>query len=423
MKSYRAIKKLCKRYHLTLMNTIMKKIILFVVASLIFVSHYAQVNFSARIFTPKGKPIEVFLNPIVMIVESEDTARYMFDTTTIVHFENILIGSRCYFTCFDIAPNLLYYSDIFTLDSNMYVDSLVMQEQRRENGYDDFFTWKEKDSVVDQLQKDINGYDTIWYFFPDSTTKNYSLRDEVNCFRLARFYYKDWMNPFPSWRKWSNAADSAYKYSLYVYNNYPKFYYLYYPLKQLAKYLDIDFVEYPPKAPEGVKYISQPDMPNQWWKDTTLNLFQLWQDYEEENEHKAYFFERAEEASICCPLAEDGTIRLLRISPMDATYIWRIQNGYLYYKLLSCRDSHLIKEEKLLLSSSVLDSIGSFIRAFNSKTRSLEDEGLITSTDPNSYFLEYIVDGKYYYCTTTGDIVPKELEDVIEFIESLKGLF
>ena len=54
-----------------------------------------------------------------MRVESEDTIRYLSDTTVIVHFEDIPIGLWCYFKCNDISPYVYYYSDIFILDSSM----------------------------------------------------------------------------------------------------------------------------------------------------------------------------------------------------------------------------------------------------------------------------------------------------------------
>ena len=97
----------------------MKRIIMLVAAMLVYLSHYAQVDFSARVFKPDGKPIVMFLEPSFMRVESEDTIRYLSDTTVIVHFEDIPIGSRCYFECHIIGTDVLYYSDIFTLDSSM----------------------------------------------------------------------------------------------------------------------------------------------------------------------------------------------------------------------------------------------------------------------------------------------------------------
>lgn len=384
-----------------------------VAAMLVCLEHYAQVDFSARVFKPDGKPIVMFLEPSFMRVESEDTIRYLSDTTVIVHFEDIPIGSRCYFECHTIGTDVLYYSDIFTLDSNMYVDSMVMREQRVKHGYDDVFTWKELDSVVEQLPKDIDGYDTIWDNF---------LHDEVNCYRLARFYYNDWMNPFPSWRKWSSAADSAYKYCLYAYNNYPELYYLYYPLKQLACYLGVGFDRPQPQGPKGAKYLPQPEMPNSWWTDTAMNVFSLWEEYENDNEYRQDIFDKSREKTICCPPANDGTVRLQKLSPLDGIYTWRIQDGYLYYKIVSSRKSLLVKDDKVKLSQPVMDSLALLIDAFRSVPRTLDDHGL-RSIDGPTYWLEYVVGGEYYHCTTTGYCVPKDLDDIIEFIERLKNLF
>lgn len=81
-----------------------------------------------------------------------------------------------------------------------------------------------------------------------------------------------------------------------------------------------------------------------------------------------------------------------------------------------------MKDDKVKLSQPVMDSLALLIDAFRSVSCTLDDYGL-RSIDGPTYWLEYVVGGKYYHCTTTGYCVPKDLDDIIEFIERLKNLF
>ena len=307
----------------------------------------------------------------------------------------------------------------FSLDSNMYIDSLVLKACPKD--WDLFASKVEKDSImkcrVDTILYDIHRNDSLRKVKPSKYDYNIN-----NYPHLIRYYYNDWINHFPSWRKWSSAADSAYKYCLYAYNNYQELYYLYYPLKQLACYLGVGFDRPQPQGPKGAKYLPQPEMPNSWWTDTAMNVFSLWEEYENDNEYRQDIFDKSREKTICCPPANDGTVRLQKLSPLDGIYTWRIQDGYLYYKIVSSRKSLLVKDDKVKLSQPVMDSLALLIDAFRSVPRTLDDYGL-RSIDGSTYWLEYVVGGKYYHCTTTGYCVPKDLDDIIEFIERLKNLF
>ena len=214
-----------------------KHILIFAIILAVYLSSNAQVNFSARVFAPNGKQLNDCF-AFSLKVKCEDTVRYHHwsDTSTIAHFENIPIGSRCYFRYNAYHRNENFDLPVFTITSNMHIDSLVVKSCPKDEGW--FWSKAKKDSILHsnavKWTSDIKGYDTLWF---DSIRNDYYIdKRNPNYLSLARLYYNDWMQPFSSWRTWQHSADSAYKYCLYAYKKYP---YLYYPLRQLAHHLGI----------------------------------------------------------------------------------------------------------------------------------------------------------------------------------------
>ena len=389
----------------------MKRIIMLVAAMLVYLSHYAQVDFSARVFKPDGNLIGLGSAPLAMLVDSEDTVRYSsIDSCSIVHFDNIPIGSRCRIFYRTRKSIVDYDYAGFSLDSNMYIDSLVLKACPKD--WDFFASKVEKDSImkcrVDTILYDIHRNDSLRKVKPSKYDYNIN-----NYPHLIRYYYNDWINHFPSWRTWPSAVDSAYKYCLEAYNKYPYLYYLYYPLKQLSAYLGVEFDKLPPYDTIAVKYFPLPEMPSRWWADTTLNVLNIWEEYEDDNKSFKYYLCRGEN-SLCYPLANDGTVRLFCTGPFGgAIYIYRIQDDSLYYWEIN-RSTKRLEKSVVLLPSSEIDNARVLIGAFHSAPRRTDDCNNLVP-DACTYYLEYVVDGKYYcYSTTTGKET-KELKNIMQF--------
>lgn len=108
-------------------NAMRKHILIFAVILVTSLASKAQVNFSARVFDPTGKQLyDCFC--FSLRVECEDTIRFhnWCDTSTITHFNNIPIGSRCHFIYSELGGKMYDYP-VFTINSDMYIDSMVLK--------------------------------------------------------------------------------------------------------------------------------------------------------------------------------------------------------------------------------------------------------------------------------------------------------
>ena len=182
---------------------------------------HGQVTFRARIFLPGGYSASGMLSSPQMIVEGEDTARYMprpalIDTTDgTVCFTGIARGARCYLSLHDIGFSYDY--PVFTINEDMTVDSLVLHQM---NSRARAYCWNRAkgDSAlraeVEPLSVNPMARDTLWY----DEGRSYLIDDEPHALELARLYYADWTFPIPSWRTFPHAADSAYRYALMAYD-------------------------------------------------------------------------------------------------------------------------------------------------------------------------------------------------------------
>ena len=399
--------------------TVMRKhILIFAAILVVCLSSNAQVNFSARAFTPSGKQLDDYFS-FSLKVECEDTVRYHHwsDTATIAHFENIPIGSRCYFRYNDYFGTKSFDFPIFTINSDIHIDSLVLTPCPKDYGW--FWSKAKKDSILHsnaaKWTANIKGYDTLWY---DSVSNKYFInKNNPYCLHIARLYYNDWMEPFPSWQTWQHSADSAYKYCLYAYKKYP---YLYYPLRQLAHHLGIEFNGKKPKEPNKKTFIPQPTMMEEWWKDTTDNLLYMWKKHADNNSYyKKHCLEKAREKSLCYPVGDNGIVRLIIMNPLGGNSIYRIQNGKLYFKHLRIYKPKLLINDSYELTPMELDSIALLVDAFSRLPRTNDDRGLYV-IDGSTYLLEYIIDGKYYYYETSSGAEPKELEDITDAMYNLE---
>ncbi|MBR3487838.1 MAG: hypothetical protein IKH33_00825, partial [Bacteroidales bacterium] len=210
-----------------------------------------------------------------------------------------------------------------------------------------------------------------------------------------------------------HAADSAYRYLLHAYKQHP---FLYYPLRQVAQHLGKPLKAKPPKGPDKHTYLPQPEMPNHWWTDTTVDLFTPWEEHDWENTYaRDHTLGKAHEKSLCYPLAADGTMRYLENNPFSGVAIYRIENGRLYYFRLGGRGWKLTDEESYALTAEELDSISNAVVAFQRSGRPDDERGLYV-IDGSTFVLEYVTDGHYHRYTTSSGAVPPQLEAIIELL-------
>ena len=387
-----------------------KHILIFSAILTVCLSSNAQVNFSARVFDPNGERLyDCFC--FYLSVECEDTIRFhnWCDTSTIIHFDNIPIGSRCHFVYNEVGEKMCDYP-VFTINSDMYIDSMVLKQYLRCRV--DFPT--KVDSTLAVWTKNIDGYDTLWY---DSLFNKFFIdKDNPHYLKLARLYYNDWMFPFPSRRRWQHSADSAYKYCLYAYKNHR---YFYYPLRQLAHHQGIEFSGKAPKESNEDIFILQPTMSEEWWKDSTTNLLYLWEKHSDDNSYYKKFMKKAKEKSLCYSMGNNGIVRLIIMNPLGGNWIYRIQNGKLYFKYLRIYKPKLMINDSYELTPMESDSIALLVDAFSRLPRTNDDSGIYV-IDGSTYLLEYTIDGKYYYYKTSSGAVPKELEDIIDAMYNLE---
>lgn len=380
----------------------------------------AQVSLSARVFYPNGEPVYDKEHEFIyeedycryyLKVDGEDTLRSCCPADTI-RFENIPVGACCQL----FYKDFFYYfpSDYYTLDSDEFVEVTMRDIPNPYSPYYFFSSKAKKDSVfienVAQWSLNANGYDTIWFDDdylderePDS--QKYWLAREPNSLKLARLYYSDWINPISSWRTFQHSADSAYKYCQLAYKKYD---FLYYPLRQLAHFLGEEPKLKKPKEPNRKTYVKRPTMPDEWWKDTKLDLFLLWEDYGDESRYLGSILKGAKELSLCYPTAPEGVVRFVESAPLGANIVWRLQDGKMYCKDLSVYNYKIRQREIFDLTPAELDSLTKLIEEFHQLGRpDIEKSYIEKEIDGADFWLEYVVDGQYKcYSTCAGSYHP-----------------
>ena len=160
-------------------------------------------------------------------------------------------------------------------------------------------------------------------------------------------------------------------------------------------------------------------MPEEWWKDTTADLFTPWEQHDWENTYaNDYTLGKARERSLCYPLAAEGTMRYMESSPFGGVMICRVEDGRLYVKHSGGRDRRLTNEESYVLTADELDSVSNAVADFHRTGRPNDESGLYV-IDGSTFVLEYIFDGRYYRYTTSSGAVPPQLEAIWELLRSV----
>ena len=389
----------------------MKKWIL--VAALLFSSRavFAQVSFSARVHLPLA------VAPLFSLtVDGEDTVRYCRpDSTSTIRFDNIAIGSRCHLQLIELG--LWFDYPVFTITADTHIDSLVMEMQKKSmSKYEDvFWTKVQKDTTLRnraaRWTRDVYGWDTIRFESGDWIV------GEPHSLKLARLYYADWIAPLSLWRTWPQAADSAYRYCLLASEEHP---FLYYPLRQLAQHLGKTLVANPPGEPDRHTYFPQPEMPDGWWSDTTVDLFTPWEQHENENAcARKYTLGNAGEESLCYPLADDGTVRYVVSDPMGITTVYRVEGGQIHrIAIYGWSDNVRIEREYYSLTAGELDSVAMAVADFQRAGRPADERGIYV-IDGADFHLEYIVDGRYHCYFTSDGAVPPQFDALMKLLRRI----
>lgn len=385
----------------------------------------AQVTFSARVFKPSGEMIAPSFMGFRLLVDGEDTVRYWRDTTIsclfnptgIIRFENIPIGGRCLLNYQDCCENYDYHFS--SLNEDLFIDSLVLHRIPVKEDFDVYWNWNRatKDSIMQSWANkwacDVDGYDTIW-FESDTLGKKefYVDEDEPHSLQLARLYYEDWIFPLVTWHTFSHAADSAYKYCLRAYHKAP---FLYYPLRQLARYLGVELQINAPDSPDSMTFLQLPDMADSGLNDTTVNLFSLGEEHNRNERFLKYTLGNAKEKSLCYPLAADGTMRYLAYSPLGGSHIYTVRNSSFVYKRYNHWDT-LMRSVHYYLTADELDSIMSIINAFHRAGRPDNESGCYAFVDGSDFMLEYVINGRHRTYFTSDGTIPPQLISLDELL-------
>lgn len=383
-----------------------------------------QVTFRARIFLPGGYSASGMLGGPQMIVEGEDTARYMprpvhIDTTDgTVCFTGIARGARCYLSLHEIGLGSYDYP-VFTINEDMTVDSLVLRQM---NGRTRAYCWNRAkgDSTlraeVEFLSINPMARDTHWY----DEGRSYIIDDEPHALKLAKLYYADWFFPVSSWRTYPHAADSAYRYALMTYDR-EKTPWLYPAICQLHRHLGL----------QGEPKIRKPKQPKVMYRplpyneallnDTTVDLMSLMERRQWLDDFLHEVLPEFGEPSLCCPMAEEGTLRYMVWSPWGYVNVLRIQGRRIYVNKASGWPTDKMKLEasdEFDLSDSQLAEVRRLMDVF--LNAHLPDD--MTGTyvlDGGEYMLEYIHKGEFHTFRASDGGEPKEFVALTTYLWGL----
>ena len=333
-----------------------------------------QVTFKARVFLPGGHLASGYYHPH-LIVEGEDTARYMprhvdekLDTIDgTVCFTGIARGARCYLQMPVIVVGNYDYP-VFTIDGDMTVDSLVLRKMERKPKDYEWHRAKCDSAMradVEALSANPMARDThYWTDYEGKPVRH--IDEETHALRLAKLYYADWLFPLASLRTYPHAADSAYRYALMAYDR-KATPWLYPALQQLDYFLQGKLAE-----------LGEP--------------------------------------SLCCPVAEEGTLRYTAWGPGSIS-VMRLEGRRLYVNRAtgSGKKMKLMASDDFDLSDSELAEVRRRMDDF--LDAHLPDD--MTGTfviDGGEVLLEYIYEGQYHTFRASDGGEPEEFVELTKYL-------
>lgn len=383
-----------------------------------------QATFKARVFLPGGHSVSGMYASPVMIVEGEDTARTaprLGDLDTLgesVCFTGIARGARCYLFIDGLAD---YDYPAFTIDGDMEVDSLVLKDVAEDLKL--YWCRARRDSAlhadVAALGGDPMARDTHWYDLFDGH-KNYRIDNETHALKLARIYYGDWMLPIASWRTFPRAADSAYRYALMAYDS-RETPWLYPAICQLHRHLGFrgEPKVLKPKQPK-VTYTPLP-YDEASLSDSTIDLMTPTKRWRWLSDLLEKVLPEFGEPSLCCPVAEEGTLRYMVWSPWGYINVLRLQGHRVYVNRASGWPTEKMKltaYDEFDLSDSQLAEVRRLMDAFRSAPLPDEVRGGYV-IDGADYLLEYIHNGQYRSFRAPQGGTPEVFDALTEYLWSL----
>lgn len=406
----------------------MKRYVLLLVLMLASVCAQGQVTFKARVFLPGGHSVSGMWASLMMIVEGEDTARFAprkpykseVDTLTgNVCFTGIARGARCYLSL--DGPGMPGYDyPVFTINRDMDVDSLVLRQV--EGHLRLYWCRAVRDSVlradIAALGGDPMARDTHCYDYGNGH-KDCWTDDEPHALELARIYYSDWIFPVASWRTFPHAADSAYRYALMAYDR-KKTPWLYPVLYQLHRHLGFQG-EPNVRKPKTPKVRYTPPLAAEALDDTTMNLMTIMRRGCWLNNFLERVLPEFGEPSLCCPVAEEGTLRYMAWSPWGYVSVLRLQGRRIYVNRASGWPTDRMKLEasdEFVLDDSQLAEVRRLMDVFLNAHLPDDMTGIYV-IDGASYMLEYILDGEYRTFRASDGGEPKEFKTLAQYLWGL----
>lgn len=384
-----------------------------------------QVTFRARVFLPGGHSVSGMWASLMMIVEGEDTARFaprLGDVDTLggsVCFTNIARGARCYLSLHDIGFSYDY--PVFTINEDMNVDSLVLRQMEEHPRL--YWCRAVRDSVlradVAALGGDPMARDTHWYEggLGDSV---FYLDDEPHALSLARIYYSDWVLPIASWRTFPHAADSAYHYALMAYDS-KKTPWLYPALLQLHRHLGLQG-EPKVRKPVASKTVYLPDpYDNAMLSDSTVDMVSGAESGQWLRNFMGRVLPELGEPSLCCPVAEEGTLRYMVWSPWGDVNVLRLQGHRVYVNKASgwpTDKMRLEASDEFDLSDSELAEVRRLMEVFLNAHLPDDMTGIYV-IDGADYMMEYVLDGEYRTFRASDGVEPMEFEALATYLWGL----
>ena len=404
----------------------MKRYVLLLVLMFASVCAQGQVTFKARVFLPGGRSVSGMWASLMMIVEGEDTARFAprlggVDTLGgTVSFTGIARDARCYLYLND--PGMPGYDyPVFTVNEDMDVDSLVL---RQVEGHPRLYWCRAvRDSVlradVAALGGDPMTRDTHCFDYGNGH-KDCWTDDDPHALELARIYYSDWVFPIASWRTFPHAADSAYRYALMAYDH-KKTPWLYPVLCQLHRHLGLgnEPKVRKPKTPKTMYFPNPYD--EAMLSDSTVDLMTSVKHGQWLRNFMGRVLPEFGEPSLCCPMAEEGTLRYMVWSPWGYVNVLRIQGRRIYVNKASGWPTDKMKLEasdEFDLSDSQLAEVRRLMDVF--LNAHLPDD--MTGTyvlDGGEYMLEYIHKGEFHTFRASDGGEPKEFVALTTYLWGL----
>ncbi|MBR2958491.1 MAG: hypothetical protein IKC19_02545 [Bacteroidales bacterium] len=129
-----------------------------------------------------------------------------------------------------------------------------------------------------------------------------------------------------------------------------------------------------------------------------------------------------DEPSLCCPVAEEGTLRYMAWSPWGYVSVLRLQGRRVYVNRASGWPTDKMKLEasdEFDLSDSQLAEVRRLMDVFLAAKLPDDMTGVIYVIDGGDFLLEYVINGEYRTFRAPQGGTPKVFDALTEYLWSL----